>query len=76
MFGGENKIIKTMEIEGMSCGHCSKKVEMALKDLKEVKSVKVSLENKNAEIVLRKEIEENSLRNLIEDLGYKVINIK
>lgn len=75
MFGG-NKIIKTIEIEGMSCGHCSKKVETALKDLKEVKSVNVSLENKKAEVVLKQEIENNILKNLIEELGYKVINIK
>lgn len=75
MFGGE-KITKIIEIEGMSCGHCTKKVEMALKDLKEVKRVNISLENKNAEIVLKKEIEDDILKNLIEDLGYKVINIK
>lgn len=75
MFGGE-KITKIIEIEGMSCEHCSKKVEIALMDLKEVKSVKVSLEDKRAKIVLKKEIENDILKNLIEDLGYKVINIK
>ena len=42
MFG--NKIIKTILIEGMSCGHCSKRVEEALKAIKGVKSVSVSLE--------------------------------
>lgn len=75
MFRGE-KITKIIQIEGMSCEHCSKKVETTLMDLKEVKSVKVSLEDKRAEIVLKKEIENNILKNLIEDLGYKVINIE
>ena len=48
MFGKE-KIVKKLNIEGMSCMHCVKKVEMALKGIKEVKSVNVSLENKTAE---------------------------
>ena len=45
MFG--NKIMKTIFIEGMSCGHCSKRVEEALKSVKGVKSVEVSLEEAN-----------------------------
>ena len=34
MFG--SKITKTIYIEGMSCGHCSKRVEEALKSVKGV----------------------------------------
>lgn len=44
MFG--NKIEKTIKIEGMSCMHCVKKVEQALKSIAEIKSVKVDLEKK------------------------------
>lgn len=75
MFGG-NKITKIIEIEGMSCGHCSKKVETALKDLKEVKSVNVSLEEKKAEVILKQEVDNDVLKNTVEELGYKVVNIK
>lgn len=75
MFGG-NKITKIIEIEGMSCGHCSKKVETALKDLKEVKSVNVSLEEKKAEVILKQEVDNDVLKNTIEELGYEVVNIK
>ena len=41
MFG--DKIRKTIFINGMSCGHCSKRVEDALKSVNGVKSVKVSV---------------------------------
>lgn len=72
MFGG-NKITKTIKIEGMSCGHCAKKVEKGLKEIKEVKSVRVDLEKKEATIVLKKEIDSNRLKTILEDLGYQVM---
>lgn len=72
MFGG-NKITKTIKIEGMSCGHCAKKVEKGLKEIKEVKSVTVDLEKKEATIVLKKEIDSNRLKTILEDLGYQVM---
>lgn len=75
MFGG-NKITKIIEIEGMSCGHCSKKVETALNNLKEVKSVNVSLEDKKAEVILKQEVDNDLLKNIVEELGYEVVNIK
>lgn len=73
MFG--NKIIKTIFIEGMSCGHCSKRVEEALKSVDGVKSVSVSLEEKRANIVLKKYISNEILKAEIEDLGFEVVEI-
>lgn len=70
---GRNKITKTIKIEGMSCMHCAKKVENGLKEINGVKSVKVDLENKQAEVVLKEEIDENILKTAIEELGYDVI---
>lgn len=72
MFGG-NKITKTIKIEGMSCGHCAKKVENGLKEIKGVKSVTVDLEKKEATVVFKKEIDDNMLKTRIENLGYQVI---
>ena len=72
MFGKE-KIEKVIKVEGMMCGHCTKKVEEALKELEEVKKVKASVENKEVKIELKKEIEEGKIENIIEELGYKVI---
>ena len=73
MFG--NKIIKTIFIEGMSCAHCSKRVEEALKSVDGVKSVSVSLEEKRANIVLKKDISNEILKAEIEDLGFEVVEI-
>lgn len=74
MFG--NKIIKTIIIEGMSCGHCSKRVEDALKSVKGVKSIEVDLEEKKAVVVLKGEIENDVLKSAVEDIGFKVVDIK
>lgn len=75
MFGGE-KIVKTIEIDGMSCMHCVKKVEEALKKVKDVKKVEVSLEEKKAIVTMKQEIANEELKNTIEDLGYHVEKIK
>lgn len=74
MFG--NKITKTIFIEGMSCGHCSKRVEEALKSVNGVKSVSVSLEEKKAEVVLKEDVSDDALKTAVEDIGFEVINIE
>ena len=71
MFGKE-KIVKTLNVEGMSCMHCVKKVETALKEVKGVKSVKVSLENKTAEVTLKEDVDTEVLKKAVEDAGYEV----
>lgn len=74
MFG--NKITKTIFINGMSCGHCSKRVEEALKSVNGVKSVKVSLEEKKADIILKNDIDNDVLKNAVEEVGFEVVNVK
>lgn len=74
MFG--NKITKTIFINGMSCGHCSKRVEDALKSVNGVKSVKVSLEDKKADIILKNDIDNDVLKNAVEDVGFEVVNVQ
>lgn len=74
MFG--NKVTKTIFIEGMSCGHCSKRVEETLKSINGVKSVLVSLDDKKAEVVLKTDVDNEILKTAIEDIGFEVINIK
>ena len=74
MFG--NKIIKTIFIEGMSCGHCSKRVEDVLKSVKGVNSVMVSLEEKKAEVVLKMDIDNDILKDAVEHIGFEVTDIK
>lgn len=74
MFG--NKITKTIFIEGMSCGHCSKRVEEALKSVKGVKSVLVSLEEKNAKVLLKNDVNNEILKSAVEDVGFEVANVE
>ncbi len=69
---GKDKIVKTLNIEGMNCMHCVKKVENALKEMKGVKSVKVSLEDKKAEVTLKENIDDEVLKKAIKDAGYEV----
>lgn len=71
MFG--NKIEKKIKIEGMSCMHCVKKVEQALKSIAEIKSVKVDLEEKVAKIILKKEIENSIIEEAVQEAGFKVV---
>lgn len=70
---GSNKTKRIIKVEGMSCSHCAKKVETALKEIKQVKSVNVLLEEKKVEVVLKEEIDNKILEDTIEDLGYQVI---
>jgi len=74
MFG--NKVTKTILIEGMSCGHCSKRVEEALKSVKGVKVAKISLEEKKAIVVLKNDIDNEILKTAVEDAGFEVIGIE
>ena len=60
----------------MSCMHCVKKVEENLKKIKGVKSVKVSLEEKKADIILKQEVENDVLKQTVEDLGFSVLKIQ
>ena len=69
---GKGKIVKILNIEGMSCMHCVKKVETALNVVKGVKSVKVNLENKTAEVTLKEDMDIEILKKVVEDAGYEV----
>lgn len=70
MFG--NKKTKTIFIEGMHCEHCSKRVAEALKSIKGVKSVSISLEEKKAEVILKTDIDNKVLKQTIENIGFEV----
>lgn len=74
MFG--DKIRKTIFINGMSCGHCSKRVEVALKSVNGVKSVKISIEEKKADLILKNDVENNVLKNAVEEVGFEVVNVQ
>jgi len=56
---------KTIHIKGMSCGHCVNAVKNIILEIKGVTSVKVSLENKNAEV----EYEQISITDVVDEIN-------
>ena len=65
-------IQKTLKIEGMSCGHCSARVEKALNALNGVEA-KVDLAAKTAQINLTEEVSDEILKKAVIDAGYEVL---
>jgi copper ion binding protein len=63
----------TLQIEGMSCEHCVKHVTEALKTLGGVKSVKVSLKGKTAEVDHGEEVSQEALKAAVVEAGYEVV---
>lgn len=70
------KIEKTILVEGMKCEGCVTRVRNVLSDMKEVTDCNVSLENKQANITLKKDIDNEIIKNKIENLGFTVTEIK
>lgn len=71
---GEINMTKTMIINGMSCGHCSGRVEAALNALDGVTAT-VNLETKTATITLSKEVSNEVLTKAVNDAGYEVESV-
>ena len=70
---GECGMQKTLFIEGMSCPHCSARVEKALNGLEGV-TAHVDLKKKRA--LVETEVEDDVLIKAVEDAGYSVKKIK
>lgn len=71
---GDFTMKKIMKIEGMSCGHCSSRVESVLNAIEGVSAI-VNLTEKQAEISLTKEVSDDTLKNAVINAGYEVITI-
>lgn len=66
---------KTLEIEGMMCGHCEATVKKALEAVDGVVSATADKDQKKAVVTLSKEVEDSVLRKAVEDEDYKVLSI-
>jgi len=67
---------KTIIIDGMSCMNCVKHVKEALSELSGVNSVDVDLSTKTAVIESTVDINDSEIRNIIDEYGYEVKEIK
>lgn len=65
-----------IKIEGMSCSHCTSRVEKALKNIKGVTDVTVSLDAKNAVVAADDNVSTDVLKDAVVNAGYDVIAIK
>ena len=68
---GEMTMEKKLTVEGMSCSHCSGRVEKALNALEGV-SASVDLERKTASVTLSVPVDDAVLKKAVEDAGYEV----
>jgi Cu2+-exporting ATPase len=67
---------KTMNIEGMMCGHCEARVKKALEALSEVDEAVVSHESGTAVLKLNADVADETLKKAVEDQDYKVTGIQ
>ena len=58
----------------MMCPHCEARVKKVLEELPEVECAVASHESGTATVQLKKEIPDSTLRKIIEDQGYKVMD--
>ena len=73
----ENKTMtKTMEIEGMMCGHCEARVKKALEAVAGVSEAVVSHETGTAVVTLSEAVSDDVLKKAVEDQDYKVISVQ
>lgn len=70
----EEKMMITMKIEGMACGHCKAAVEKALNAIEGVQA-QVNLEAKTAE-VQAEGVDAETLKKAVEDAGYDVVGME
>ena len=70
----EKKVMntKTIVIEGMQCNHCKMTVEKVLGAIDGVEKVEVNLSKKTAIIEMSKEVDENTIKSVIEEAGFVV----
>jgi len=66
---------KTLQIKGMSCGHCSARVEKALNAIDGVTAT-VDMEANSAKVTLLKEVSDEALKVAVDNVGYEVVGIK
>lgn len=73
----ENEQMKyQLSIEGMMCGHCTARVEKALKSVEGVSEVSASLENKSATVVADAAVTAEVLKQAVEAQDYSVTDIR
>ncbi len=69
-------MVKTMKIEGMMCPHCEARVKKTLEDMAQVAEAVVSHAEGTAVVNLGEAVDNDVLKKIIEDQGYKVLDVQ
>ena len=64
-----------LEVEGMTCEGCERRIQNVLMDIDGVENAKASHIDKNVKITLNKDVDINILKEAIEDLDFKVLDL-
>ena len=72
----DNKMTKTIHIEGMMCGHCEAHVKKALEAIDGVAEAQASHEKGTAVITLTADVADDVLTKAVEEQDYKVISVE
>ena len=67
---------KTMKIEGMMCPHCEARVKKTLEEMVQVTEAVVSHVEGTAVVELSENVDNDVLKKVIEDQGYKVLDVQ
>ena len=73
---GEKEMNVIVNVNGMNCNHCKMAVEKALNSVDGVVSAEVSLEAKNAKVVLSKDVDDNALLNVVNEAGFEAVSVE
>jgi len=65
-----------LTIEGMHCASCASNIERAVKKVKGVKEVVVSLMTNKAFIEIDEDVNREEIKKAIGKVGYKVVDIE
>ncbi len=72
----EKKMVKTIKIEGMMCGHCEARVKKCLEAMEQVSEATVSHTEGTAVVTLKEDVSGDELKKVIEEQDYKVLDIQ
>lgn len=71
--GGNEKVV-SLNVEGMSCGHCKMAVEKAVSSLNGITKVEVDLAGKKVTVTYNSDsANEGAIKKAITDQGYDVV---
>jgi copper chaperone len=62
----------TYLVPAISCSHCTRTIEMELKDLEGIQSVKAAVDTKVVEITFDKPANEEKIKSILAEIEYPV----